>query len=179
MKRRVPAAEYDDLVGDGMVGLVQASRRYDWRAGVAFRSYAARRIMGEMFDGIRRLGPLPRSDWRRVADADDDFEAPTVLSLSQQNQAGEELVERVPSQALSTDDEAVAHELVEGIMQLPAREAALLARHVLLGEDEADIAASLGVSPSRVSQIVVRARTRLRRRLGYERPRRGRRRSPD
>jgi RNA polymerase sigma factor for flagellar operon FliA len=47
--------DLDDLVAFGRIGLVEASRRFDPRRGVSFKTYAYYRIRGAVFDGIRQL----------------------------------------------------------------------------------------------------------------------------
>lgn len=47
--------EYDELVGDGMVGLMQAAMRFDpSRFDGPFSLYARRRVEGAIIDGYRR-----------------------------------------------------------------------------------------------------------------------------
>jgi RNA polymerase sigma factor for flagellar operon FliA len=52
--------EVDELVGFGMVGLVEASRRYDAERGILFSTFAYYRVRGAMVDGIRKMAHLPR-----------------------------------------------------------------------------------------------------------------------
>jgi RNA polymerase sigma factor for flagellar operon FliA len=60
-KRRLPLhVDLDDLIGDGMVGLMSASTRFDPERNKGFASFAYRRIHGEMVDVIRE-----RSEWHR------------------------------------------------------------------------------------------------------------------
>lgn len=47
-------ADYDDLVGCGMVGLMRAISSFDPARGAAFSTYASMRIKGEMLDELRR-----------------------------------------------------------------------------------------------------------------------------
>lgn len=46
--------ELDDLIGWGHWGLMEAATRFDPNRGVAFRTFAHRRIVGAMYDGLRR-----------------------------------------------------------------------------------------------------------------------------
>ena len=66
LREQVPAIEFDDLVGFGMQGLLEAAQRYDDRHGVAFTTFAYYRVRGAMFDGLRSMGWLPRSEYARV-----------------------------------------------------------------------------------------------------------------
>lgn len=52
--------ELDDLIQDGVCGLIGAARRYDARRGVPFSLYAKHRIRGAILDGLRRVDPATR-----------------------------------------------------------------------------------------------------------------------
>lgn len=51
----------DDLVQAGMLALVETASRYDTDRGVAFSTFAGRRIEGAILDVVRREDWLPRS----------------------------------------------------------------------------------------------------------------------
>ena len=51
----------DDLYGAGLVGLLNALRRFDPKGGSSFEAYARVRIRGAIFDELRRLDWVPRS----------------------------------------------------------------------------------------------------------------------
>ncbi len=51
----------DDLHSAGLVGLLDAVRRFDSSTGTPFESYARVRIRGAVFDELRRLDWVPRS----------------------------------------------------------------------------------------------------------------------
>lgn len=53
--------EYDDLVGYGMFGLIDAIDKYDFDKGVKFETYASLRIRGAILDQVRRMDWLPRT----------------------------------------------------------------------------------------------------------------------
>lgn len=46
--------ELSDLVQDGMIGLIDAARRYDEERGIKFETFAERRVRGAMIDALRR-----------------------------------------------------------------------------------------------------------------------------
>jgi RNA polymerase sigma factor for flagellar operon FliA len=46
--------ELSDLVQDGMIGLIDAVRRYDEARGIKFETFAERRVRGAMIDALRR-----------------------------------------------------------------------------------------------------------------------------
>lgn len=53
--------EYDDLVGFGVFGLIDAIDKFDMNKGVKFETYASLRIRGAIIDSIRELDWVPRS----------------------------------------------------------------------------------------------------------------------
>lgn len=54
-------SEYDDLINNGVIGLMDAIERFDPRRGVKFETYASLRIRGEIIDHMRR------QDWAPVS----------------------------------------------------------------------------------------------------------------
>ncbi|MGK2941189.1 MAG: sigma-70 family RNA polymerase sigma factor, partial [Immundisolibacter sp.] len=64
---RLPASvQVDDLIQAGMIGLMDAARRYDDGQGASFETYAGIRIRGTMLDELRRSGWLPRTALRKL-----------------------------------------------------------------------------------------------------------------
>ena len=59
--------EFDDLVGAGREGLLDAARRFDPTRGVPFGAYANLRVRGAILDGVRQLSLLPRRAYERIA----------------------------------------------------------------------------------------------------------------
>ena len=53
--------EYDDLVGYGIFGLIDAIEKFDYGKGVKFETYASLRIRGAILDQIRKMDWIPRS----------------------------------------------------------------------------------------------------------------------
>ena len=65
IRKRLPAqVEFDDLLSDGVVGLVDAVAKFNPRKRVKLESYARHRIRGSILDGLRGADPVPR-DLRR------------------------------------------------------------------------------------------------------------------
>lgn len=59
---RLPASvQLDDLVQNGMLGLLDAIGRFEAGMGAQFEVYAAQRVRGAMLDGLRENDWLPRS----------------------------------------------------------------------------------------------------------------------
>lgn len=59
--------EFDDLVGAGREGLLDAARRFEPARGVPFRAYANFRVRGAILDGVRQLSLLPRRAYERIS----------------------------------------------------------------------------------------------------------------
>ena len=53
--------EYDDLVGYGIFGLIDAIDKFDSMKAVKFETYASLRIRGAILDQIRKLDWIPRT----------------------------------------------------------------------------------------------------------------------
>lgn len=71
MMAKLPASvEVDDLVQNGMIGLLDAMDRYEDGLGAQFETYAVQRIRGAMLDGLRENDWLPRSARREIRKVD-------------------------------------------------------------------------------------------------------------
>lgn len=53
--------EYDDLVGYGVFGLIDAIDKFELTKGVKFETYASLRIRGSILDQIRKMDWIPRT----------------------------------------------------------------------------------------------------------------------
>jgi RNA polymerase sigma factor FliA len=60
--------ERADLVSYGLVGLLDAIKKFDGDRGVRFETYAAVRIRGAILDGLRTADWVPRSVRTRIRD---------------------------------------------------------------------------------------------------------------
>jgi RNA polymerase sigma factor for flagellar operon FliA len=59
-KRLPPDVSFEDLVGAGNLGLVEAARRFNPDKGASFSTFARHRIRGAIADSLRRLDPVSR-----------------------------------------------------------------------------------------------------------------------
>ncbi len=55
------SVEYDDLVGYGIFGLIDAIDKFNPEKAVKFETYASLRIRGAIFDQIRKMDWIPRT----------------------------------------------------------------------------------------------------------------------
>ncbi len=56
-----PNVELNDLINDGVLGLIDAIEKYDDDRGVKFETYAITRIHGAILDALRALDWVPRA----------------------------------------------------------------------------------------------------------------------
>ena len=86
LKARLPdSVLIDDLLQAGMMGLLEASGKFNDSKGASFETYAGIRIRGSMIDEIRRGDWVPRSvhkNARAVAQAIAEIEQRTGLSAT-------------------------------------------------------------------------------------------------
>lgn len=63
--------EFDDLVGCGQFGLLDAINKFDPDKNVKFKTYAVTRIRGAIFDELRQLDWVPRSVRQKSREIED------------------------------------------------------------------------------------------------------------
>ncbi len=85
--------DYEDLVSQGLIGLIEAVDRYDPGYGTQFSTYATLRIRGQMLDYLRAQDWLPRTARQRaqaVQQAVND-----LWGISQRTPTNEEVAEHL------------------------------------------------------------------------------------
>jgi RNA polymerase sigma factor for flagellar operon FliA len=65
-KKLPPDIEFDDLVEYGMIGLLEAAQRFDPEAGANFMTFAYYRIRGAVYDGLRSMGWMSRTEYAKA-----------------------------------------------------------------------------------------------------------------
>jgi RNA polymerase sigma factor for flagellar operon FliA len=96
------AAELDELVGAGTVGLIQAVDSFDRGRGLSFSTYAVPRIRGAILDELRKQDHVPRNVRRRTREMSRAREslatalrrAPTVEEMSRVLQVPTEMLRK-------------------------------------------------------------------------------------
>jgi RNA polymerase sigma factor FliA len=155
--RRLPShVELSELVALGNLGVVEARRRYEARRGVPFAAFAAMRIRGAMLDGLRAEDLVSRSERSRIRTGDC---SPSMVEI--------ELEDESIGSPSEPADERLARlreiaELRRSLPSLPERERLVLQRHFFEELPLRVIGEQLGVTESRVCQIVSAAVSRLR-----------------
>lgn len=72
LKGRLPdSVMVEDLVQSGIIGLIEASQKFDASQGASFETYAGIRIRGAMLDEIRKGDWTPRSVYRKSREVSD------------------------------------------------------------------------------------------------------------
>ncbi len=80
--------EYDDLVGYGVFGLIDAIDKFDLTKDVKFETYASLRIRGSILDQIRKMDWIPRTVRQRqkkIEQAIKDVEGETGKAATDQD----------------------------------------------------------------------------------------------
>jgi RNA polymerase sigma factor for flagellar operon FliA len=67
--------EFDDLVGYGAFGLMDAIDKFDPEKNVKFKTYAVTRIRGAIFDELRSIDWVPRSVRQKTREVEDTIGA--------------------------------------------------------------------------------------------------------
>lgn len=155
-------ADFEDLVGHGMVGLMQAARRYDGSRGVTFATFAYHRIRGAMLDAVRALGRFTRREvaaYRAGAPAVDvDAPTPSVDALVDGAPRADELsVERDRRRSLRA-----------AVAKLPHQERHFIEKVYFEDKRLRVAGAELGLSKSWASRLHDRALVALRKQLAED-----------
>jgi RNA polymerase sigma factor for flagellar operon FliA len=97
MVARMPSSvQPDDLIQSGMIGLLEASTKYDPGKGASFETYAGIRIRGAMLDEIRKGDWVPRSVHRNTREV---AKAMKVL----ENELGRDATDREVADAMGVE----------------------------------------------------------------------------
>lgn len=67
IKKSVPKEiSFEELYDYGIIGLLEAADRFDQTQGAHFTTFAYYRIRGAIYDGLRRMGWMSRSEYSRA-----------------------------------------------------------------------------------------------------------------
>lgn len=192
----LPASvDQNDLVSDGVLGLMDAIDKFEPERGLQFQTYAVTRIRGSIVDGLRTSDWVPRSVREKIRDIDAAQSrlearlgrAPSDAEIAAELDLSVEELRKVYSLTAHTsvvsfetvlDDEAPrAHADLPGadddlppgflraVRELAERDQVVVALYYWERLTLAEIGRVLGVTESRVSQLHSRATMSLRRKL--------------
>ena len=190
-----PSVDQNDLVSDGVLGLMDAVDKFEPERGLQFQTYAVTRIRGAIVDGLRSSDWVPRSIREKIRDVDaasarleaelgrppKDRELAAALGMS----LGE--LRKVFSQTAHTSvvsfetvveeeapretgglpgaDDDLPPGFLSAVRELAERDQIVVALYYWERLTLAEIGQVLGVTESRVSQLHSRATLALRRKL--------------
>jgi RNA polymerase sigma factor (sigma-70 family) len=147
---------FEDIVGYGCEGLIDAVDKFEPDRGVHFLYYARRRIRGAMIDGVRMHHRLPKREYWRLRDAGagltnyfdpTDGEA-TISAYTRAQAAG-------PTRDTMEPD--FSDSVRKEVKRLPRLERRLLELTYFEGKSLTDASADLGIQKSWGSRVHTRA----------------------
>lgn len=188
---RLPSGvDVENLESAGILGLVEASQRFDATRGVDFKAFASLRIRGAIIDEARRNCPLPQDLMRRVslvAKAHDRLPAPVTTEdlVRETGLTADEVLDALvarpfvhvhsleqlevdPEETASTEGNgAIEREeqkqlLADAIAALPERERLVVTLYYMEDLRLKEIGQVLNLSESRVSRLLASAQLQLR-----------------
>ncbi|QNN53103.1 FliA/WhiG family RNA polymerase sigma factor [Nocardioides mesophilus] len=195
MRARLPeSVDQDDLVSDGVLGLMDAIERFEPARGLTFQTFAVPRIRGAIIDGMRAMDFVPRSvrdKIRAISQAQTALEARLGRLPEDHEVAGEtglplqqvrDLLRQASGNHANVDDFDLADELstagesrveagddnvslMKVVDQLSERDQVVIALYYYEGLTLAEIGQVLGVTESRISQVHSRATASMRAKL--------------
>ena len=195
LRTRMPdSVDPDDLVSDGVLGLMDAIERFEPARGLSFQTFAVPRIRGAIIDGMRSMDFVPRSVRdklrtvqraqvsleERLGRVSEDVEVAREVGIPVQQLR--DLSRQANSNHANLDDfdladelsSAADHQVEQGdvnaslmrvVDQLAERDQVIIALYYFEGLTLAEIGQVLGVTESRVSQVHRQATTTLREKL--------------
>ncbi|MCA9034215.1 MAG: sigma-70 family RNA polymerase sigma factor [Planctomycetaceae bacterium] len=182
----------ENLESAGILGLVEAAGQFDPTRGVAFTTFAYRRIKGAIVDELRRNCPLPQKmlqTWALIREKSADIELPltsekisaatglsidhveeclAAIRLTRPENWTDELCEIPNPDDRILDGEAASFQmeqreiLIEAISQLPDNMRNAVAMYHYEDMRMKEIGEVLELSESRVSRLLAEAELRLR-----------------
>lgn len=177
--------EYEEVLSSARLGLLEAAKRYNEKAGVDFKTFAYYRIKGAIYDGLRKAGWIPRTLYAklkfeeaandylrfmsehadsRVMDPAEEELTDTVNSLASiyiiSFDSTEDLeVEDTSSPSLekSAEFRQVRRHMREAINSLPDTEKKLIKMYYFQNRTLEEVGQELGLSKSWTSRLHARA----------------------
>ena len=186
----IQSSHTEELVGIGLLGLVEAADRYSAEKGVAFRAYAQIRVRGALLDGLSQLTGVSKGAYKRIkvyralTESQSEEEIARVKEVSGESklanvfefaaqaalayrvqymsEEGEELLssEKSTPEELAQKNEVVAL-LKDKMKELPEREKKVLEKYYFQFATFDEIGEAEGMSKGYVSKVHKKALEKL------------------
>lgn len=187
----------DDLIQEGMMGLLDAINRYEPKPGASFETYAKARIRGSIYDSLREEDVIPRhvrdkltliertaeelrqSLGRPAEDSEiaahlgmsiEDYFAvlDSSMTITVVDEELPDVVDENADQMRALHQKQLAARIEEKLRELPERERLVLALHYQQDLSFREVAYVMELTPGRISQLHTQALIRLRGMLAKE-----------
>jgi RNA polymerase sigma factor for flagellar operon FliA len=189
--------QLDDLIQEGMLGLLDAIKRYEPKPGASFETYAKARIRGSIYDSLREDDVIPRhvrdklTQVERAAEElrqvlgrppeDNEIAAHLGISIDEYfavldsgmtitvvDDELPDVIDESADQAKALQQKQLASRIEERLKDLPERERLVLALHYQQDLSFREVAYVMELTPGRISQLHTQALVRLRGMLAKE-----------
>lgn len=171
--------DYDDVLCNARLGLLDAAKRFDEKQKVDFKTFAYYRIKGAIYDGLRKSGWIPRSMYSRIKfeEASNDYLQFMSETVKEDHAANTDISDTVNTLAsiyvvsLDADEEfdvedtsqenlekraefmQVRNHMRDAISVLPPKEKQLIMMYYFQNKTFEEIGEKLGLSKSWVSRM--------------------------
>jgi RNA polymerase sigma factor for flagellar operon FliA len=189
--------QLDDLILEGMMGLLDAINRYEPKPGASFETYAKARIRGSIYDSLREDDVIPRhvrdkiTQLERASEElrqslgrppeDNEIAAHVGISIDEYfaildsgmtitvvDEDLPDVVDESADQAKLLQQKQLAARIEDKLKELPERERLVLALHYQQDLSFREVAYVMELTPGRISQLHTQALVRLRGMLAKE-----------
>ena len=161
LRRTHGQADLEELMAWGTTGLLEAMDRFVEGGEASLATFAYLRVRGAMLDGIGKIAPLSRKDYRHAAGRGD------LHAIYSEEMEPEEIVD--PRAGLSPEDFALRNEvnaaLRTAIARLPKQQQTLVLDHYFGHATLQESGKALGISKSWASRAHANALANLREEL--------------
>ena len=195
---RLPrSVQLEDLIQEGMLGLLDAINRYEPKPGASFETYAKSRIRGSIYDSLREEDIIPRHVRDRLTQIErtaeelrqtlgrpaEDQEIASHLGISIEDYFAvldssvsitvvddelPDVEDESADQVRALQQKQLTSRIEAKLRDLPERERMVLALHYQQDLSFREVAYVLDLTPGRISQLHTQALVRLRGMLASE-----------
>ena len=152
--------DWQDVMQDGLIALLDCIQRFDKARGTTFKTFATRRVTGAFCDGLRNVDWVPRLVRHRG-------ETPVIMRQGKiiVTEAGREINE-LDGDFHDRNRLEMSDEVRHALRGLNTHQRLILTLYYIAGQTMREIGESLGISESRVSQVMTATKAFLRAREG-------------